>query len=156
MNFIRKHKGVLIVCAICIILIALAVGAVYRIFNPNSDKTVYGDRLENAPIIDNAVIEQIKDEIVNSNLVEEVKYETNVVVMKFYIDVKKDTKVEDAQKLGNIILEKLNADIISFYDIQVYLTQKSGEDVSYPAIGYHSKNAEIFSWTLNKAGESNE
>ena len=126
--------------------------AIYRMFYP-SNESVYGDRLDNAPELDNAVIEQIKNKITDTGLIEEVKYETNVAVMKFFISVKDSTKLEDAQKLSDIILETLSTKVINFYDIEVYLTNENNEQ--YPSIGYHSKSASSFSW-INNVGEEDE
>ena len=152
MKFMKKNKTIVIVGIICLVLFILMAFAVYRMFYP-SNRSVYGDRLDNAPEIDNAVIEQIKSKIMDSNLVEEVKYETNVAVMKFFISVKDSTKLDDAQKLGDIILDTLSTKVTSFYDIEVYLTNENNEQ--YPSIGYHSKSASSFSWT-NNVGEEDE
>ncbi len=152
MKFMKKNKTIVIVGIICLVLFILMAFAVYRMFYPSSE-SVYGDRLDNAPEIDNAVIEQIKSKIIDSNLVEEVKYETNVAVMKFFISVKDSTKLADAQKLGDIILDTLSTKVTSFYDIEVYLTNENNEQ--YPSIGYHSKSASSFSWT-NNVGEEDE
>ena len=152
MKFMKKNKTIVIVGIICLVLFILMAFAVYRMFYPSSE-SVYGDRLDNAPEIDNAVIEQIKSKIMDSNLVEEVKYETNVAVMKFFISVKDSTKLADAQKLGDIILDTLSTKVTSFYDIEVYLTNENNEQ--YPSIGYHSKSASSFSWT-NNVGEEDE
>ena len=152
MKFMKKNKTIVIVGIICLVLFILMAFAVYRMFYPSSG-SVYGDRLDNAPEIDNAVIEQIKSKIMDSNLVEEVKYETNVAVMKFFISVKDSTKLDDAQKLGDIILDTLSTKVTSFYDIEVYLTNENNEQ--YPSIGYHSKSASSFSWT-NNVGEEDE
>ena len=152
MKFIKKNKTKVIVAIICLVLVILMGVAVYRMFYP-SNGSIYGDRLENAPEIDNAVIEQIKNKIMDSELVEEVNYETNVVVMKFFIKVKDDAKLEKVQALSDIILDTLSTKVISFYDIEIYLTNDN--NTSYPSIGYHSKNAEAFSWT-NNVGEKNE
>lgn len=152
MKFMKKNKTIVIVGIICLVLFILMAFAVYRMFYPSSG-SVYGDRLDNAPEIDNAVIEQIKSKIMDSNLVEEVKYETNVAVMKFFISVKDSTKLADVQKLGDIILDTLSTKVTSFYDIEIYLTNKNNEQ--YPSIGYHSKSASSFSWT-NNVGEEDE
>lgn len=152
MKFMKKNKTIVIVGIICLVLFILMAFAVYRMFYPSSG-SVYGDRLDNAPEIDNAVIEQIKSKIMDSNLVEEVKYETNVAVMKFFISVKDSTKLTDAQKLGDIILDTLSTKVTSFYDIEIYLTNENNE--KYPSIGYHSKSASSFSWT-NNVGEEDE
>jgi len=156
MNFIKKHKAPLIIILICLILIVLAGFAVYRMFYPSGDKSIYGDRLKNAPVIENETINEIKDELINTNLVNNVDYKTSVRIMKFFIDVKNETSIDDAKALTSIVIEKLNSKVISFYDIEIYLTQKEGTDSSYPAIGYHNKDSEQFSWTINKAGELNE
>lgn len=156
MNFIKKNKVALIVIFICLILVVLAGFAVYRMFYPSGNKSIYGDRLTNAVEIDNAVIEQIKQEIKDTDLVSSVDYQLNVRTMKFFIDVKKDTKIEKAQQLSKIILDKLSTKVITYYDIQIYLTQSVKEDANYPSIGYHSKDATFFSWVVNKEGRTNE
>ena len=156
MEFIKKHKVVLVITLVCLILMFLAGFAVYRMFYPSGGKRVYGDRLKNAPEIDTAVINQIKDEMTDTGLVNNIDYITSVTTMKFFIDVKSDTKVEDAQKLTDIILEKLSTKVISFYDIAVYLTQNDGDNPLYPASGYHSNDGEVFNWVLNKEGEKVE
>lgn len=152
MKFIKKNKTIVIVAIICLVLVILMGVAIYRMFYPNSG-SVYGDRLDNAPEIDNAVIEQIKNKIMENDYVEEVKYETNVAIMKFFISIKDGTKLKNAQKIGDIILDTLSTKVVSFYDIEVYLTNEN--DSSYPSIGYHSKNAEEFNW-INNVGEENE
>ena len=152
MKFIKKNKNIVIVAIICLVLVVLMGVAVYRMFYP-SNGSVYGDRLENAPEIDNAVIEQIKNKIMDSDLVEEVNYNTNVTTMKFFIKVKDSAKLEKVQALSDIIIDTLSTKVVSFYDIEIYLTNENNS--SYPSIGYHSKNAEAFSWT-NNVGDENE
>ena len=152
MNYIKKNKTTVIVAIICLVLVVLMGVAVYRMFYP-SNGSVYGDRQENAPEIDNVVNEKIKNKIMDSDLVEEVNYNTNVTTMKFFIKVKDSAKLEKVQALSDIILDTLSTKVVSFYDIEIYLTNENNS--SYPSIGYHSKNAESFSWT-NNVGDENE
>lgn len=152
MKFIKKNKTMVIIASICLVLLALMCFAIYRMFYP-SNKSIYGDRLENAPEIDNAVIEQIKNKIMETKFVEAVNYQTNVVTMKFFIAVKDGTKLKDAQKVDEIILDGLSETVINFYDIQIYLTNENNSD--YPSIGYHSKKASAFSW-IDNVGEEDE
>ena len=158
MEFIKKHKAALIVTLICLILLLLAFFAIYRMFYPSNSESVYGDRLENAPEIDNAVIEQIKNDINDTGLVTDVRYETNVATMKFFIDVKSDTKLEEVQKIGDMIINTLSTKVVAFYDIEIFLDDPSDANSSYPAIGYHSKNSSEFSWIDNivEDGEEDE
>ena len=152
MKFMKKNKTILIVGVICLIVFLLMAFAIYHMFYPSSE-SVYGDRLDNAPEIDNAVIERIKDKIMDTNLVDKVDYVTSVATMKFFISVKDDTKITDAQKLSEIILNTLSDKVIKFYDIEINLTNEKNEQ--YPVVGYHSKNASTFSWVDN-VGEEDE
>ena len=43
MKFIKQYKTVLILLVISLFLIILAAFAVYRMFYPSNDKSVYGD-----------------------------------------------------------------------------------------------------------------
>ena len=156
MDFIKKHKEALLVVLICLILMVLAGFAVYRMFYPSGDKSVYGDRLQGSPVVSDEVISSIKEKIIESKLVNEVDYENKVKILKFYIDVKSKTKVTKAQDLSKIILENLSTEILTYYDIEIYLTQSEGEDKEFPMIGYHSKDASFVSWTTNKEGVSSE
>ncbi len=156
MEFIKKHKAPVIVGIICLVLLLLAFFAVYRMFYPSSSKSVYGDRLENAPEIDNAVIEKIKNEIIDSDLVVDVTYETKVATMKFFVDVKSDTKLDEAKQLSEIVLNNLSTKIIDFYDIEIFFTDPSAENLNYPLIGYHSKKATEFSWVDNVVEGDND
>ena len=156
MKFIKKHLTAIIVTIICLLLVILAAFAVYRMFYPSNDKSVYGNRLDNAPEISSEMISKIKEEIINSEIVNTIEYNTTVKTMKFYIDVKDNTKIESAKKLSNIVIENLTDDIINFYDISIYLTQKNGKMKEYPAIGYHSKGNKVFNWVINKEVEDSE
>ena len=158
MEFIKRHKTSLIIAVVCLILIILACFAVYRMFYPSNSKSVYGDRLENAPAIDNNVIEQIKSSINGSGLVTDVKYKKKVATMRFFIYVKSDTDLDDAKELSDVILNSLSEEVITFYDIEILLTDPEGANKAYPAIGYHSKSADEFSWSSNvvEDGENNE
>lgn len=156
MKVLKKYKTALLVTLICLILIVLAGFAVYRMFYPSGDKSVYGDRLQGSPLVSSEVISGIKTKIMETNLVNKVDYESNVRIMKFFIDVKKNTEITKAQNLSKILLDNLSLEILTYYDLEIYLTQNEGDNKSYPAIGYHSKDASFVSWTVNKEGVGNE
>ena len=156
MKFIKKHITAIIVIFICLLLMIFAAFAVYRMFYPSNNKSVYGKRLDEAPEIKNELISEIKNEISEFESVNSISYSKVAVTMKFFVDVKENVKIADAKKIGDSILSKLDSAITGFYDVEIYLTQKEGEFEEYPAIGHHSKSSEQISWVLNKDGESNE
>lgn len=156
MKFIKRHLTALIITFICLLLIVLAALAVYRMFYPSNDKSFYGDRLNDAPEIGSEMISKIKEEMIDSEIVNTVEYNTTVKTMKFFIDVKDNVKIVKAQGLSSIIIKNLNDEIIKFYDISIYLTQKTGEMEEYPIIGYHPKESDAFNWVINKEVNDSE
>ena len=153
MKFIKRHITAIIVTIVCLILMILAAFAVYRMFYPSNEKSVCGDR-GNGPEITDSVLSNIKDnEIVNSASYQLGLCETTI---KFYIDVKDDVKIKDAQELGDIIIENLGASSIEFYDAAIYVTQKTGEMKEYPAIGQKAKGSKKINWDVNKEVSDSE
>jgi len=152
MKFIKKHITAIVISIICIVLLVLVFIAVYSMFNPSNSKDIYGSRLDNEVIVSDSIISTIETKIKENDIVSSVTYNKNVRIIKFIIDVKDDTKVEDSYKLGSVILENLTDEILSYYDIEIYVTSNTDK---YPMIGYKSKNSETFSWTLNR-GEVSE
>lgn len=158
MKFIKRHMTAIVVFIICLILMLLAGFAVYRMFYPSNDKSVYGDRAEGSAEISAESIEKIKTDINETGLVNSVRYELSPskTTMKFFIDVKKDTKIDKAKKLSEHVLNNLSKDVLGFYDITINLTQNDGEMVEYPAIGQFSLGANNFYWVVNKEVQESE
>lgn len=157
MNFIKNHQKTTIVVVVCLILIALAMVAIYRMFYPNSSKSVYGERLKDIPTVDQAVVEKVKEKIEDQSITSSVKTQIDGRIIKFIIDTKKDTAVKDSQNLTTIITDGFSLSILQNYDFEVYITQKESESaVEYPMIGYRSKDAEDFNFVVNKAGDTSE
>lgn len=148
MKFIKKHKVGLIVSLVCLVLIILAGIAVYSMFNP-SNKGVYGNRLAGEVLIEDATISTIKEKLNSSGIVITSNYRKSVRTLKFTINVKDNTKLEDAYKLSDIIIDNLSKEAVGYYDIEIYLTENT-ENVNYPTIGYRSNKASRFTWVNNK------
>lgn len=151
MKHIKMDKQKMIIIIICIVLLLLISFTIYHIFVPT--KTVNGNRLENIVAIDDAAISKIKNEIIDSGLVNSVDYKTNVKTMKFFIDT--DSSAENVKKINDIILNNLSEKITTTYDIEIYITNAK-DTTNFPMIGYHSKSGSEFVWTLNKAGDDSE
>lgn len=152
MKFIKEHKTGIIVGVVCLILAILVFVAVYSMFNPSNSKGIYGSRLDNEVVVSDSDIENIKTKLNETSIVNTITYNKNVRIIKFIINVKDDTKIEESYKLGNLILENFSKEILNYYDVEVYVTSNTD---NYPIIGYCSKNADTFTWTLNRS-EINE
>lgn len=152
MKFIKEHKMGIIIGAICLILMVVLFLTVYSMFNPSNSKDIYGSRLDGEVTVSDSDVETVKSKLNESGIINSITYNKNVRIIKFIINVKDDTKVEDAQKVCNTILETFSKEILEYYDVEVYVTSNLD---SYPIIGYSSKNADTFTWTVNR-GEVSE
>lgn len=151
MKFIKKHKILLIVIAVCLILLILMFFGIKNAFFANASGSKYGNRLdgiENYPI-DNKTIEEIKQMLSDIEFVNDVKYNLEGRRMDFVIDVNDDVDLITSRSLADKIVEKFSDEIKSFYDIQVYLTSKNEESELYPTIGYKHKKSAVFQWNVN-------
>lgn len=152
MKFIKEHKLGIIIGFVCLVLMAVLFITVYSMFNPSNSKSIYGSRLDGEVVISESEVETVKSKLNESGIVNSITYNKNVRIVKFIINVKDDVKVEDAQKNCNLILESFSKEILEYYDIEVYVTSNSD---GYPMIGYRSKIADTFTWTINR-GEVSE
>ncbi len=138
----KDHKVAIITSVIIICLLLLSILAVYTMFNPKGSKSRQID-VE----VSEEVINSIISEITSSSFVSSAKFEKNETILKFFIDVKSDSKESDIKALSNIIIDKLKKEVTTSYDIEIYV---NGDLEICPMIGYHSKKALEFTWVLNK------
>ncbi len=151
MKFVKKHKVLLIVIAVCLILLVLMFFGIKNAFFANAGNSKYGNRLdgiENYPI-DSKNIDEIKKMLLDTGFVNDVKYILEGRRMDFIIDVNDDVDLITSRSLADKIVEKLSDEIKSFYDIEVFLTSKNEKSELYPAIGYKHKKSSVFQWNVN-------
>lgn len=141
MNFIKEHKIAIIVITVCLILIILAGLSISKMMFPSSAEDINGDRLINAPLINQEDIDKVLTKLKDKSSVVDATYNKNVRILKFFISFKSDTKLEDAKKITSIITSNLTNDILNYYDIEVFLEADNSE---FPAIGQCFKGEKTF------------
>ena len=106
----------------------------------------YGDRLKGIEKhkISSSTIEDIESKIKENKAVDEVTYHNEGRILKFIIKVT-DMKVEDAKALGQPILDTIDDDDKSYYDIEL-LIDTIEENENYPIAGYKHKTEEEFNF----------
>ncbi len=146
-EFIKKHC--FLVVTLVIILIILVAGIIVaKNFLFSSSGNAFGNRLdgieEHEITSDN--VDKIKSEL--EGLDQVVSVSDNIVGRRadFILTVKADVDVISAQGLADKILEFLEDDQKSYYDIQVMVVNEDAENQNYPIIGYKHKSKVGFSW----------
>ncbi len=141
MNFIKKHKVLLIV--LILILIILGLFSMYA-YSYQQNKNKYGNRLngiENVIITDNK-IENIKQKVLTNDICDTVSYKLNGKIIKFFIEVKSETDELTLESIFNSILEEFSDSEKKFYDFEIFVTNNSK---SYIVVAYKHKNNDVFS-----------
>lgn len=148
-KFVKNHKGV-IIFLIALIAIGISMFLFARsILLSGKEGTIYGNRLEG--------IDKVKlNEDTLNKIVSDIKANEKVAnatkrlegkLLNFTIDVKKDTDIETAKKLSDVILPALTENEKSFYDIQVIITcNELEESEEYPIMGYKHRTSAAFVW----------
>lgn len=149
MKFIKKHKVLLIVIAICLILLVLMFFGIKNAFFANAGNSKFGNRLEGIEKYPIENIDEIKKMLSDTEFVNDVKYNLEGRRMDFIIDVNDDVDLITSRSLADKIAEKLSDEIKAFYDIEVFLTSKNEESELYPTIGHKHKTSAAFQWNVN-------
>lgn len=152
MKFIKENKSKIIIGVICLCFVLLLTITICSIFDLGNSKKIYGSRLDGEVSVSDTLVENVKSKIFETGFVNDISYNKNIRIIKFIIDVKDNTNTNEAIKLGDTILSVFSKEILSYYDVEVYITSNSKD---YPIIGYHSKSSTDFKWTINR-GEVSE
>lgn len=153
------NNKVLIVLGIILIICLIAIIIVTFSFFLGGNKGVYGDRLKD--IDKHPVTETLKSEykanLESEKSVTKVSMDTKGKIIYIIIDFASDTSIEDAKNLAASSLEKLNEDILSFYDIDFTLKcEKSENSEGFTILGAKNVAGSGLVWNNNTPLESEE
>lgn len=145
----KKHRGLLICLGVLLILGIVSFFALKSLFYPDGSKNKYGDRLNGIEEhqIKQETFNEMKETFLKNEKVVDFNYNITGKIIKVFVKVKEDTKVDNAKELSDIIVKNLSEEDKKFYDILYYITSE-GENALYPVLGSKHKNSEIFSWTI--------
>jgi len=150
MKFLKKNKKITIGIILAILLL-LAIFFIVIFILPLFGHNKYGNRLDGMKEVE--ISSETKNNIIEvlekTGHFESVDYTLSGKIINIVANVKKDVKAKDAKEAAKKVLEKLSDKEKSYYDVQIFLTQKDVEKSTYPYIGYKNKNAKGFVWTNN-------
>ena len=150
MSFIRKNKFVIIAIGVFLILVILAFQVV-NMFFPEEGKALYGNRLDGIEEVE--ITDSKKEQIENSLKEDAITKEASVSVagkiIEVIVTVQDDTTKDAAKALTTRVLDSLEDDEKSFYDVQIFI-KKDTEASDFPIIGYKYHAKDSFSWTKDR------
>ena len=153
------NNKVLIVLGIILIICLIAIITVTFSFFLGGNKGVYGDRLngiDKHPVTNN-IKSEYKTSLESEKSFTKVSIDTKGKIIYIIINFASDTSLEDAKNLAASSLEKLNEDILSFYDIDFTLKcEKSENSEGFTILGAKNVAGSGLIWNNNTPLESEE
>lgn len=153
------NNKVLIVLGIILIICLIAIITVTFSFFLGGNKGVYGDRLngiDKHPVTNN-IKSEYKTSLESEKSVTKVSIATKGKIIYIIINFASDTSLEDAKNLAASSIEKLNEDILSFYDIDFTLKcEKSENSEGFTILGAKNVAGSGLIWNNNTPLESEE
>lgn len=147
MKFIKKHKYSLLIAVIFLILFVFAFLGLKKLLVPDSDIDKYGDRLKD--IVDhpikNEMIDTIKAAVLESDKANDLSYRLEGKIMSFILDVKPDTDEKSIKALGEKIIQNIEEDIASVYDVHLMVTCTECEEFT-PKMASKHRTGKEFVW----------
>lgn len=145
MDFIKKNKKAVIVLSGILIIIILILILFNIIFGGNGGD-IYGNRLDGISSVEikKEETEKMKSEITSLAEVNKVSYNIKGRLLKVIIEYNDNIELHTAKDIASKILNYLEDNQKSYYDIEVFLTANNND--TYPTIIYKNKNSESFIW----------
>ena len=147
MKFIKKHKYSLLIAVIFLVLFVFAFLGLKKLLIPDSDIDKYGDRLDGIsehPIKDE-VISNIESVVLETEKVNEINYRLEGKIMSFIVDVKAGVDEKNIKALGEKILQNIDEEIKSFYDVHLMVVCSEDEEF-IPKMASKHKSGKEFVW----------
>ena len=145
-KILKKYKKIIILAITLIIIMVLAIVLYKTFFYSNREADIYGVRLRDLKQYEfkqkeREEVEQKANEIEGVGKAQ-INVKGRLIKVLVYFDDNVSTE-EMKVKFGTI-LDYINDEVKSYYDITLYAKQDKEEDTVYPIIGYkHKSSAEV-------------
>lgn len=156
MSFINKHKIMIILIIVFVVLMIVTGICAKKLFFSNNSNGDYGNRLDGIDQvrITDSRIDNAKGKLLNNKNCNTVTLNVGGRIIKTFIEVKSGTDELSIEEMLNVIISNFTDEEKAFYDFQVFVTNEAKEDL-YPMIAYKHRNRPVFTVT-KKVGEKNE
>ena len=148
-SWVNKNKGFAIIIALGFILFLILLIIFFQmLIGGSSDK--YGNRLDGIDKvkISNETFEEVKKEVTDTELVEDVSTRVQGKIVYMTITLKSDTSKDKAKEIASATLDNYSEDELKFYDFSFFLKWK-GEEGDTVVTGNKHHSLDSITWTNN-------
>lgn len=113
---------------------------VYGVVMPSKGAPVYGNRLEGIEKVEikKQTLKNIEKNLEEKSIVNNASTHISGKIINVLIEVKDGTKLTSAKVLNTQVTKELSKEELSFYDVQILITNENKDAKGYPIIGYKS------------------
>ena len=147
-KFIKANKKEVKIVVLILVILFLLLILYKMLFYSNSEKSIYGTRLND--IKENKITNEekieFKEKASKIEGITKIRVEVKGRLIKIYTTFDDQITNEDIKNKFNEMLTYINDDVKSYYDITFYAKQFKDEKDKYPVIGYKQKAKELISF----------
>jgi len=145
-NWISNNKGLTFILILTLILIAI-MGVIFAQMLSGGNSDVYGNRLDgiNDVKISDETYSGVEEEVMATEVVEEVNVRLQGKIVYTTIVLKSDTTSDRAKEIASATLDNYSEEELKFYDFSYFLKWTRDEEVIVITGNKHHDNSAI-SW----------
>lgn len=146
LKWIKKNMGLFIVLLLTIVLLIIILVIFLKMLVGNSSNN-YGNRLEgiNEVKIEADKYDEVENEIMDTELAEDVKIRLQGKIVYTTITLKSDTSVDAAKEIAVNTLDNYTEEELGFYDFSYFLKWE-GEESDTVISGNKHHDLETITW----------
>ena len=149
MKWIKKNKFTCL-AIVLFVVIAIAGYKAIRVFFPDVDSAIYGDRLDNKVPVKKSAYDALKAKFSEQEFVKEVTVRENGRTINIIATVNDSTSMDAAKSLAGMVTEHFTEIQIGYYDFQLFVQKEDKSENNFPIIGYKQHNSSEFSWSKDR------
>ena len=145
-NWIKNNVGFTIVIVLAIILVAI-LGVIFVKLMQGRSSDKYGNRLDGIEevTIDKKTYDSVKEEVMATEVVEEVTTRLQGKIVYTTIVLKEDTSIDRAKEIASNTLDNYTEEELKYYDFSFFLKWNK-EDGSTVITGNKHRSLESITW----------
>ena len=150
-EYIKRHKKTIILVVIFALLLVLVI-KVKDILIPNEKLYNYGSRLneiDEYPISED-IYKKIDDEYAKNTNIKKTTHRVQGKIINFYVTLDDKATINDAKKLGDVIIKAFDEKTLSYYSIQVYMLKDNEALNNFPIVGMKNPKSTELVWTKDR------
>lgn len=126
MKVIQRHKGLVIVCFLTLILL-IVIGVIFSKMLFGDKASTYGDRLTGIVKLDAKIDDKITKDYLDKKEVSDITLRVQGKIIYVTINFQKGTKLDTAKEIATKVIEYYDEEAVDYYDFGFFLIEDTDQ-----------------------------